>query len=388
MGEVKNEVEVKMECAGKGSRSPCGGPATRRCHRCRAVAYCSVGHQVSHWSVHRGECSRLEQQMKRVDVLKDFPFTFGQETAEIQETRCSFLIRKGIHRVGMWTWECSCGQSDISFDNSRYFQFSMLINCWNLPSELCPCKEPSTSLQQCLTTWKDYCQWRCIPFYSPAALLLHWPLTVYWAVQLSIRERLLPQVGEKLRIHYLGPEKELLQLAVFGELQALFPGVKVHIDLIGPAIPNHRNGEQIDLCSYPQCCNIDCQCKHSFENCRDGKMTSQSPPVTLLLHAGCYHDFYKLAQDFPPQIIIAPNAGVAAYTTWLPTLKLIKEIKVPAIFSDYCEEASHLATRCISSWIGTALKFPIQLNPFRQPFPIEDSALCLPCYSNCFLFGF
>jgi len=38
-----------------------------------------------------------------------------------------------------------------------------------------------------------------------------------------------------------GPEKELLQLAVFAELHALFPGVHVHIELIGPAIPQHRS---------------------------------------------------------------------------------------------------------------------------------------------------
>lgn len=39
-----------------------------------------------------------------------------------------------------------------------------------------------------------------------------------------------------------GPERELLQLAVFGELQALFPGVKVYIDLVGPEIPHARSG--------------------------------------------------------------------------------------------------------------------------------------------------
>jgi len=38
-----------------------------------------------------------------------------------------------------------------------------------------------------------------------------------------------------------GPEKELLQLAVFGELLALFPGVHIHIDLVGPAIPSQRS---------------------------------------------------------------------------------------------------------------------------------------------------
>jgi len=38
-----------------------------------------------------------------------------------------------------------------------------------------------------------------------------------------------------------GPEKELLQLVVFGELLALFPGVDIHIELVGPAIPPERS---------------------------------------------------------------------------------------------------------------------------------------------------
>lgn len=35
--------------------------------------------QVSHWSVHKKECERLQQQMKRANVLSDFPFQFTQE---------------------------------------------------------------------------------------------------------------------------------------------------------------------------------------------------------------------------------------------------------------------------------------------------------------------
>lgn len=37
-----------------------------------------------------------------------------------------------------------------------------------------------------------------------------------------------------------GPEKELLQLGVFGELLALFSGVQIHMDLVGPAVPQFR----------------------------------------------------------------------------------------------------------------------------------------------------
>ncbi|PIN02617.1 hypothetical protein CDL12_24868 [Handroanthus impetiginosus] len=372
-----------MECAAKGSRTPCCGPPTRRCERCRAVAYCSLSHQVSHRSVHKLECERLEQQMKRADSLNDFPFTFTEEATEIQQSRCSFLTRHGIHRLGMWMCECSCGATSVSFGNSR------LIDGWNLPSELCPCKAPSSPMPRRLSTWKDYYEWREIPLYSPAALLLHWPLTIYWAIQLAILENLVPEISNELRIHYLGPEKELLQLAVFGELQALFPGVKLHIDLVGPAIPYHRDGERIDLYAYAKCNQMDCHCKHSFGNHTERVTTCHSGAITLRLHRGCYHDCYKeLLKDSSPHIIIAPNAGIAAYTSWLPTLELINEINVPAMFSDYCEEASHLAASCISSAAGTAPKIQIQINPFRQPLCVEEGALNLPCYSNCFLFGF
>ncbi|KAL3840996.1 hypothetical protein ACJIZ3_025587 [Penstemon smallii] len=367
-----------MECAGKGSRTPCSGPLNRLCHRCRAVVYCSLSHQVSHASVHKRECKRLEQQMKRADSLKDFPFTFTQEPLPFQETRCSFLVKHGIHGVGMWTCECSCGTSALNYDSPR------LIYGWDLPSELCPCKGPSSPIPKRLSSWKDYCQWRCIPLYSPAALLLHWPLTIYRAIELATIESLIPDFSRELRIHYLGPEKELLQLAVFGELQALFPGIQVHIDLVGPAIPLHRDGEKIDLCTYPRCNQMDCKCKDSVETHSRRIMTSS---VTLQLHAGYYHECYrKIMKDSFPHIIIAPNAGIAAYTSWLPTLELIKEIKVPAIFSDYCEEASHLAECCIRSVTGSGPKiqvgFPLLLSWISATFDLICSSDVFNCCAD------
>ncbi|KAL3337085.1 hypothetical protein AABB24_029641 [Solanum stoloniferum] len=112
-----------MECAGRGSRTPCSGPATRRCRRCQAVAYCSISHQVSHGNVHKKECQRLEQQMKHAHVVSDFPFRFSEEATmqvcDKRETRCSFLIKQGVHRIGMWMFECSCGASTGRFDCSR-----------------------------------------------------------------------------------------------------------------------------------------------------------------------------------------------------------------------------------------------------------------------------
>ncbi|RAL53229.1 hypothetical protein DM860_006901 [Cuscuta australis] len=376
-----------MECAGKGSRTPCSGPTTRRCGRCQAVAYCSISHQVSHWSVHKEECERLEQQMDDADVISDFPFTFTEEATtkvfDRSQSRCSFLETRGVHRLGMWMWECACRPKVDSLDVLRHSEG------WNLSSILCPCKGPSSPMLKCISSWKEYYEWRCIPLNSPVALLLHWPLTVYWAIQLAIMRNLVSELeGGELHIHYLGPEKELCQLAVFGELHALLPGVKIDIYFVGNKVPLDRDGDKIGLYSYCRCIEADCECKSMNSSFGSFSPTDKSCPVTLHLYAGYYHDRYRdLSKESSPSIIIAPNAGIAAYRSWLPTIELIKKIKAPAIFSDYCEEACCLATSCLSSVTGSEPSFPIQLNPFRQPLAVEDSALCIPCHSNCFLFG-
>ncbi|XP_047160336.1 zinc finger MYND domain-containing protein 15 isoform X3 [Vigna umbellata] len=163
-----------MECAARGSGKRCGGAATRLCTRCEAVAYCSLSHQIAHWSRHKHECDRLQQQMKSVEVLNDFPFTFSREaTFQVcvkHEGRCSFLSNRGLHKVGMWLHECGCGATSASFD---CLGFCSLNNGWDLPSVLCPCGPNSLVLEQ-LHSWRDYYKWRSIPLDSPVALLLHW----------------------------------------------------------------------------------------------------------------------------------------------------------------------------------------------------------------------
>ncbi|XP_022151279.1 zinc finger MYND domain-containing protein 15 isoform X2 [Momordica charantia] len=410
-----------MECAGKGRGTRCTGPAKRRCGRCGAVAYCSVDHQVEHWNDHKDECKRFEQQMERVDVLNEFPFTFSEEATiqlcQKQESRCSFLNKRAIHKVGMWFYECPCGEREPATS----FNYTRLNDSWILPKILCPCSETLSPITKHLRSWKDYYDWRCIPLHSPVALLLHWPLTIRHAMQTAGLEPMTPEFGDTLCIHYLGrgqcpslttgticglnkptlierflplqvtaltnkqkrPEKELLQLPVFAELLALFPGVTLHIAFVGPSIPEEI--ETIDLCSYAKCLQMDCICKDVDRDVYSNKR----PRLTLKLWRGLYHDCYKdITKDYYPHLIIAPNAGIAAYPSWLPTIELIKEINVPAIFSDFCEEACHLGASCLSSVIGHSIPFPIQLNPFRQPIAMEDTALFLPCYSNCFLYGF
>lgn len=63
---------------------------------------------------------------------------------------------------------------------------------------------------------------------------------------------------------FKGPEKELLQLAVFGELRALFPGVFVQIELIGPAVPHHRFVLPLVFAEIVLLVSLYCKCKANY----------------------------------------------------------------------------------------------------------------------------
>ncbi|CAH8363894.1 unnamed protein product [Eruca vesicaria subsp. sativa] len=376
-----------MECAARGLGTRCVGPPTRRCGNCGSVAYCSVSHQSWHWRYHKEECERLEEQMRGVDLLNEFPFTFTEEAtvqiSEKQESRCSFLTKRDLHHTGMWIYECKCGASSPRF--SAYDR----NKGWYLPSSSCPCLGPLSPVPSQLCSWTDYYEWRKIPLDSPVALLLHWPLTIYHAIQATGIGSLSPRISNELRIHYLGPQKELGQLGVFAELQVLFPGLHIRVQLVGPDVPQLMDGEIISLSGYAPCMEEDCDCKSSNEIPGHSNKSAGCSAVSLQLYRGLYHERYSdIAKDSPPpHIVIAPNAGIAAYPSWLPTIELIKEIEVPAVFSDYCEEACHLAASCIRTITGQPLSLPIGLNPFRQPMTVEESSLFIPCYSNCFIFG-
>uniref|UniRef100_A0A0E0I0R8 MYND-type domain-containing protein n=1 Tax=Oryza nivara TaxID=4536 RepID=A0A0E0I0R8_ORYNI len=376
-----------MECAAKGLvAEPCASEARRRCGGCGAVAYCSRAHQNVHWGFHKEECARLAEQMSRIDMLKQFPFTFSVESPALNHTfpspRCFLLESFKLHQKGLWKSECICDPEVTSVkDLSK-------TTDWSMGSALCPCTEPEHNVSTPLTSWKDYYRWRSLPLQSPVAVLLHWtkgsnsfrqvhqeiivllmlwkdrmktrcklvlpPLTLYHCVQLSHLQTSKYDSQDTLCIHYLGPEKELYQLAVFGELRALFPGVRIYIELVGPAVPKSRDGELVTISNYAHCCDESCFCKSSI-----GSKDLSCSAVTFKLRKGLYHERYSdIVKDSKPHLIVAANAGIAAYPSWISTIEIIRKVGIPAIFTDFCEEAAHLASSCIASITGQPLRVP------------------------------
>lgn len=124
----------------------------------------------------------------------------------------------------------------------------------------------------------------------------------------------------------------------------------------------------ISLSRYPHCMEEECKCNDSIEIPNPGNESALSSAVSLQFHRGFYHDRYsditKVRTPFfssrgkqqstilltypfswtltclihkkmlliflidilsgqdslPPHIVIAPNAGIAAYPSWLPTI--------------------------------------------------------------------
>lgn len=59
-------------------------------------------------------------------------------------------------------------------------------------------------------TWASYYKWRGLPLESHAALLLHWPMTVYRLLhKLGLASSAIPIQRRQLTIHLIGIEKEL-----------------------------------------------------------------------------------------------------------------------------------------------------------------------------------
>ncbi|KAK3125006.1 hypothetical protein QOZ80_7BG0598710 [Eleusine coracana subsp. coracana] len=313
-----------MECAARGLATDlCADGAHRRCGSCGAVAYCSRAHQILHWRVHKGECERLAKQMSHIDMLSQFPFTFSMEPLEQNH---SFPIRCYFLQ-SMKLHQKGLWKPECMC-GPEVASLDDLSNAaeWNLKSSLCPCIEPENLVPISLSSWKDYYHWRSLPLDSPVAVVLHW-----------------------------GLRKSYFSLRCLGNCVRYFP---------------------VSMCTL----NL---WVRQFLN--QGMVRFA---VTLRLWKGFYHERYSdIMKDSNPHLIFAPNAGVAAYSSWMPTIELIRGTGIPAFFTDFCEEAAHLASGCISSITGQPLRVPVQVNPFRQPIAVDNTALFLPCYSNCFVLG-
>jgi hypothetical protein len=183
--------------------------------------------------------------------------------------------------------------------------------------------------------------------------------------------------------------------------------VKAHAHVVSPPPPPAAE------CLIKSCCEFVIQCDTSHAG--DGRLR-----VTFC--RGLYHDAVEQATFQAPDLIFAPNAGkssrpapcahliivcafhhliagkaacshiqlhaagLAAYPSWAPTLQSLP-VGVPALCTDYCEEAALRAAATAVALTGSPLALPVAVNPFRRPASSTGRDNALPSLSNGFMFG-
>ena len=209
-------------------------------------------------------------------------------------------------------------------------------------------------------SWSEYYALRGLSTNSPVAVLLTWPLTLYYVLQ----ELGLTSLARPVVIHYLGPEKEVLFLPLFRELLALIPGARLTIEMIGP----------LAIALPPP---IRLQDEHGGH-------------LGISVRSGLYHTL-----DLPaPDVAFAPNAGlaVAGYAErWPATLRHIRTRRIPCVFTDYSEQSVEKGLRLSAECARLTASCGVRINPFRQPLwqpRVHGGSVALPTLSNGFLAAF
>ena len=166
--------------------------------------------------------------------------------------------------------------------------------------------------------WKSYYELRSLPPSSPVALLLHFPLTLFYGIQRFAKVQLTVarMLNKRVAIHVVGVEKELNFLDMFDEVFALFVSSGVSLDLAFIVRPDMMP---------PKCGNV---------------VIDKGEGNTIRVVAGSYND--SLSPDFDcgsgkPDIVFGMNAGLYAYDSWRHCVDYVLESGVLGIFTDYNE---------------------------------------------------
>lgn len=230
----------------------CRRPSRNLCPHCEGMQFCGSPRdcvQVG-WS-HQSICKTWAQYTQRREELASFPFDWhlpliNRENQISEEPYKNYLMNDlGVLQTAeppnWWSTETSGwsgGQSSsakgINFMNRLSYSQGFAIDGRLLPPER-PVNEDDVSRagvtheSQCnlldLNSWEEYYKVRDIPLESPVALLLTFPLTIYYALLKygAVPITVARMLSRPIRIHVVGIEKELNFLDMFKELAFLLP---------------------------------------------------------------------------------------------------------------------------------------------------------------------
>ena len=245
-----------------------------------------------------------------------------------------------------------------------------------------------------VSSWTEYYQLRQIPRTSPIALLMTYPLTLYYSIVTygAVPCTIAYQIEHRaLRIHIVGVEKELNFLDIYKELAFLLPP-NFTIELVFcirpdmlPASLVAKQHDTNDSSSFPR--------TDRSADKRSSKIlysVQLMKTIHISIVCGIYGDETSLHPNLdcgggPPDMIMAYNAGIYAYESWRYMIDYLyhPNTNTIGICSDYNECS---AVQCAAILGGIDCQNGVVLNPFRQPRAMPVYSMNLPQYSNSFLY--
>ena len=428
------------------------------CGGCAGFYYCDRAHQEMHWSNfdHHESCERTKKQVARTQELREdifSAFDWGRLSTEMIDenvhTRCTLLEKLGVHNQNEYRRECPChaktpfGKLPPVADtrcpptqrggthSGRWFcgllkanRQSYALQQWlreRVPNSTdAYVRESRKPLSE---NWDVMMSCRLkalveeqdgpfkIPEFAPkypTPITLHTAATIDYAVRQLADFRGRPSDGgpeRRVDVDVLGAEKEVDQLertiialhwlryidGLIAPKKRGFVYPPLHLNLIGPEVPFDATYD-----------------RDSFKS-----DWARRNPVTVHMYRGLYHEVKERIaynpferNDFrrdPHRLVFMPNAGIAAFTSWEPTLKmLVNDVgetrrsgstQPVVVITDYTEEAANMGLKELKKMVlreKVAARWnflEVRVNPYRQPVSCKGADNAMPSYANGFIFG-
>ncbi|KAJ6535115.1 hypothetical protein B0H19DRAFT_1185015 [Mycena capillaripes] len=399
------EDEIRFHTCGS-----CGQPLRVRnplvCSGCKVIRYCNTSCQARDWKdvlsqPHQDVCKVLQKLPDREPQMREIALQFPWARLQ-QDGTFSFTTLRASRNLlgtgtefGWWTEHPCCLPRDDYLPGFNLLGRQHLTERagWKLTDKETPWLDFSFGGKPPKPTsfahnWASYYEWRGLPIESPAALLLHWPLTVYRLLSIMGVIPMPPsETRRQLTVHMLGIEKEVDFLPVFGELALLLPNIDLNLVLFGPGVANVlAKAQKNPLCLAAQPIVF----KYSAPKISGGGSIRIS-----FWRRGSFWEYSDLAREGlqRPDAMVACNAGLSSYPqTWMPVVLAARAFAIPFAVTDYNEISLHndvsLLIQRLPEFSGLlrltpeerrrvnaspACRYDVHLNPFMEPGPRPTS---------------
>ncbi|KAJ7640392.1 hypothetical protein DFH06DRAFT_1477908 [Mycena polygramma] len=419
-----------------------------RCSSCKAVEYCSAKCQKEDWTgfgqqkiignnPHKRTCPWYKRSMElwpQIDAIqKLFPWSANVKSYRdkpwIPNQIELLLGLKGDEaRHGFWReppFASGIHDEEIpmrAMGKSYICHGSMLLQpalpshfeAWTLPSEQIPhlvfedpdarSRMPAIHDNNFVQDWATYYAWRKLGRESPVALRMDMVLTVYHLLTKVLgvvdTAKDATNVRRALNIHFVGAEKELNIIPLFGELALLIPNTDIKMTFFGQACKRLCD---IAAKDYPGSVATK---STVFEYAAPASLGGSRLHVKI----GGEADLYGLSALERPDALISENAGLFAYMTWQIVYKRAATAGIPWGVTEYhmnevVEYEEHMVQWRDLAMMGVELearKFgkPAKevreamenasrvqakgagLNPFMRPGLMEENTLAPRAYNG------